>query len=232
MEQSAHINPTSAVDDTSSETSTREILQMRQGRTRVYRESKSKLLASQERAWLRKHGKDRYIDFDDTIRNELRKYFLAMDTNGDGVIGLDELMEPLIALGLAENRQQVKAMFDIVDLDKSGKIEFNEFLAILRLGEGELPMADFFRKLSDGSLVTDAKVLPFKLVVINYRRVILMEALMGDNPTLKPQGEKIMRAFSKQVEVQNSRKGIVSSQKRSSSEAPRRMASIKRGRVS
>jgi hypothetical protein len=232
MEQSAHINPTSAVDNTGSEASIREIIQIRQIRTKVYKESKSKLLASQERAWLRKHGKDKYIDFDDAIRNELRKYFLAMDTNGDGTIGLDELMEPLIALGLAENRQQVKAMFDIVDLDKSGKIEFNEFLAILRFGEGELPMADFFRKLSDGSLVPDAKVLPFKLVVSNYRRVMLMEAVLGDNPTLKTQGEKIMRAFSKQVEIQNSRKGLVSSQKRSSSEAPRRMTGLKRGRVS
>jgi hypothetical protein len=232
MEQSAHINPTSAVDNTGSEASIREIIQIRQTRTKVYKESKSKLLASQERAWLRKHGKDKYIDFDDAIRNELRKYFLAMDTNGDGTIGLDELMEPLIALGLAENRQQVKAMFDIVDLDKSGKIEFNEFLAILRFGEGELPMADFFRKLSDGSLVPDAKVLPFKLVVSNYRRVMLMEAVLGDNPTLKTQGEKIMRAFSKQVEIQNSRKGLVSSQKRSSSEAPRRMTGLKRGRVS
>lgn len=231
MEQSAQINPTSAVDNTAGETAIREILQLRQFRTKVYKESKSKLLASQERSWLRKHGKDKYIDFDDAIRNELRKYFLAMDSNGDGTIGLDELMEPLIALGLAENRQQVKAMFDIVDLDKSGKIEFNEFLAILRLGEGELPMADFFRKLSDGSLVPDAKVLPFKLVVSNYRRVMLMEAVIGDNPTLKHQGEKIMRAFSKQVEIQNSRKGIVSSQKRSTSEAPRRMTGYKRGRV-
>jgi hypothetical protein len=59
-----------------------------------------------------------------------------------------------------------------------------------------------------------------------------MEAVLGDNPTLKTQGEKIMRAFSKQVEIQNSRKGLVSSQKRSSSEAPRRMTGLKRGRVS
>lgn len=59
---------------------------------------------------------------------KIRKYFFALDDDGGGSIGVDELEDPLIALGLCENRQQVQAIVDEVDEDQSNKIEFDEFL--------------------------------------------------------------------------------------------------------
>ena len=47
---------------------------------------------------------------------------------------MDELEDPLVALGLVENRQQVQQIVDIVDKDKSGEIEFGEFLSIIKGG--------------------------------------------------------------------------------------------------
>jgi|ERR1740123_1155317 len=62
---------------------------------------------SQQRSWLRKHGKDHCIVFKDEELKKLREYFNSLDDDNSGSIGVDELEDPLIALGLVENRQQV-----------------------------------------------------------------------------------------------------------------------------
>lgn len=51
--------------------------------------------------------------------------FNAMDLKRNGSIGIDELEELLISVGLVDSRQDVKELIDSVDEDKSGKIEFS-----------------------------------------------------------------------------------------------------------
>ena len=58
----------------------------------------------------------------------LRNCFNQLDDDGSGSIGVDELEEPLIALGLVDNRQQVQNIVQLIDDDQSGLIEFEEFL--------------------------------------------------------------------------------------------------------
>ena len=65
----------------------------------------------------------------------MRKYFLSLDNDGSKSIGAEELVDPLIALGLAESMEQVVEMVKVVDTDGSGEIEFSEFLALLKGGE-------------------------------------------------------------------------------------------------
>lgn len=77
-------------------------------------------------------GKEHCIDFDDNQLKKLRGYFNALDDDGSENIGIDELEDPLIALGLVENRQQVQEIVDLVDDDGSGVIEFGEFLSIIK----------------------------------------------------------------------------------------------------
>ncbi len=50
---------------------------------------------------MKKHGKEDRINFKDDEIGKLRKYFTSLDGDGSGSIGLDELEDPLIALGLA-----------------------------------------------------------------------------------------------------------------------------------
>ena len=84
--------------------------------------------------WLKKRGKSHCIDFDDEELKQLRTYFNSLDEDGSGSIGVDELEDPLIALGLVENRQQVQEIVDLVDEDGSQQIEFGEFLSIIKGG--------------------------------------------------------------------------------------------------
>ena len=46
--------------------------------------------------------------------------FGALDDDGSGSIGIDELEEPLIGLGFAQTREEVQDMIDFVDDDRSG----------------------------------------------------------------------------------------------------------------
>lgn len=165
-------------------------LKTRPERFRLIREGKTKILASQERSWLCKHGKKKFIDFDSATRRQLRKYFMAMDEDGSGFISIDELLDPLVALGLAETREEVKQMFDVVDTDKSNKIEFDEFLAILKGGDSS-KMATFFKNMASGRLIPHANELPFNLVVSNYRRKMFMDGIVRNDP----KGEKVIKAY-------------------------------------
>ncbi len=69
---------------------------------------------------MKKHGKEKYIDFDDKEIKELRVYFNSLDEDGSGSIGVDELEDPLIALGLADSKEKVAEIIREVDEDGSG----------------------------------------------------------------------------------------------------------------
>ncbi|OMJ82710.1 hypothetical protein SteCoe_16535 [Stentor coeruleus] len=159
------------------------------------------------RTWLRTRGKRQYIGFDDEERIKLRKYFSSLDENNNGCIGFKELEDPLIALGLAETRQQVEEMVRSVDFDGSGYIEFEEFLTILKGSRGNAAIANFFKGLIEGTLIKDAKTLPFKLVVSAFRRRMLMDSLMTKDVDKKEKGEKVMRAFARQISVNKKLRG-------------------------
>ena len=64
----------------------------------------------------------------------MRDYFNSLDEDGSGSIGVEELEDPLIALGLVDNRQQVQQIVQLVDEDGSEMIEFGEFLSIIKGG--------------------------------------------------------------------------------------------------
>lgn len=76
---------------------------------------KIQLSNSNLRKWLKKHGKEQYIDFDIDERKKYREIFEALDYDGSGAIGIDELEEPFIALGLVSNRDDIKELIKIVD---------------------------------------------------------------------------------------------------------------------
>ena len=56
----------------------------------------------------------------------LKDCFNDLDEDGGGAISVDELEDPLVALGLVENRDQVEQMVKAIDDDCN--IEFKEFL--------------------------------------------------------------------------------------------------------
>lgn len=76
------------------------------GNTRVFYKQTELIHQPQSvlRQWLRKHGKDKYIDFTEDQMKILNECFNDLDEDGGHSIGIDELEDPLIALGLVDNR--------------------------------------------------------------------------------------------------------------------------------
>jgi len=160
---------------------------------------------SVRRNWLKTHGKVKYIDFDDAERRELRKYFDALDADGSGSIGIDELEDPLIALGLVSSRDEVLKLISDVDADGSGNIEFPEFLMIMsniknKSGDEESVLYNFFKAMINGKLMANMDpTLPFLLNVSQFRRKKILDAIMSKEKFKKEDGQKILQAFKKQL---------------------------------
>ena len=66
------------------------------------------------------------IDFQDDERVKLHQCFNSLcDSEESKSIGVNELEDPLIALGIVDNRQQVQQIIQVVDEDGSKMIEFD-----------------------------------------------------------------------------------------------------------
>ena len=54
-----------------------------------------------------------------------------MDGDGNGSISVQELMVPLVGLGFVDSGEEVEDLWAKYDDDRSGEIEFEEFLKII-----------------------------------------------------------------------------------------------------
>jgi Ca2+-binding EF-hand superfamily protein len=83
----------------------------------------------------------------------MKGYFNSLDEKKCGSIGIDELEELMLSIGLFETREEVKALVELVDEDKTGKIEFDEFLSMIQNDEGRNDeIVSFFKSVIGGKL--------------------------------------------------------------------------------
>ena len=112
------------------------------------------------------------LDFSDEEIEKMRECFNALDEDGSGAIGIDELEGPLIGLGFYNTREEIEEMIDEIDDDGSGEIEFKEFLLILKQSEKASSdttlIKQFFKDLSSGLIGQED--LSFNMVYANIRR--------------------------------------------------------------
>ena len=128
---------------------------------------------------------------------------------------MDELEDPLIALGLVDNRQQVQRIVALVDEDESEQIEFVEFLKIIKggnknkgggLDDSTKAIYEFFKALTSGKMVIEGnKNVPFSLFVSAHRRRMIIDSIRSHDPILKKNGEKILNNYKKQKAEKNAR---------------------------
>lgn len=87
--------------------------------------------------------------------DEMRRVFRKLDLNGDGRISVDELKSFLAAIGGKDAAAEAKSMVQVADLNKSGFIEFEEFMAVHQKGvtRNEIKMAFWmFDENKDGRI--------------------------------------------------------------------------------
>lgn len=177
-----------------------------------YEENLQKLQQHENREWMKKRGKSQYIDFDNAQRSKLKKVFKELDKDHSGALDVDELYEPLLALGLVESRQEVQELVNKVDSDCSGIIEFEEFLNVLKNAKttnGGNTLIQFFKDLTDGKIFGNFQDLPFQLLLSGRRRELMMQSYLAKSNGTKEKGYKVLNAFASEIsDVKNSQKYV------------------------
>uniref|UniRef100_A0A7S3IM21 Calmodulin n=1 Tax=Strombidium inclinatum TaxID=197538 RepID=A0A7S3IM21_9SPIT len=162
------------------------------------------LYEKKNRKWYCQRGKGDVLKFTDDEIRKLKECFSALDDDGSGSIGIDELEEPLIGLGFADTREEVLDMIMSVDDDGSGMIEFPEFLEIIKNSDANEKTAKinkFFKDMSNGTLGKNdsMKDLSFNLIVQTMRRQYMMDAILGKGDQ-KEDGMRILTNVGRQVQ--------------------------------
>ena len=67
-----------------------------------------------------------------TDENVLREIFKDYDLNGNGVLTIDEMEAMLVRMKISIERKYLSALFRLFDENKSGTIEFEEFLHFIQ----------------------------------------------------------------------------------------------------
>ena len=70
-------------------------------------------------------------ELSETQKNEIKKAFDLFDTSGSGTIEKKELKVALYALGFSPSKDDLNKLIGMFDKDKSGRIDFAEFLEIM-----------------------------------------------------------------------------------------------------
>ena len=169
---------------------------------------REKLLDYEMKRWQEDRGK--YVEFDIKTMNKYQKYYEEMTTinpDGEEGIGVDQLEEPFISLGLAYNREEINNLISSVDDDGSGRIEFGEFLRIIHnrskiKSQGNKKITTFFKQLANDKLGgdSDLKHFSFKTIMDIMRRKNLLKAFLSKNPEEKKEGEKVLKAYSEMLQ--------------------------------
>lgn len=172
-------------------------------------EIRKKLRNYETKRWQESRGK--FVEFDIKTMNKYKKYYVDIANENDEKeeegMGIDELEEPFISLGLAYSRDEVGDLIMSVDDDGSGRIEFDEFLRIIhnkskKKAKGNEKITNFFKNLANDNISneSDLRHFSFKTIMGILRRSNLLKAFLSDDKKDKDEGEKILKAYSAMLE--------------------------------
>lgn len=150
-------------------------------------------------------------------REKLRGYYnnIAGDKVQSG-IGADELEDPLITMGITNDRTEVENILNSFKTHIPGKLNFEEFVCILNGNQvqkknnktSSTAILEFFRNMIEGKMTREqasspqqtSETLPFTMTVSSLRRKKLLELLTSPSfdsqqstNTIKAYGRLIMK---------------------------------------
>ena len=153
----------------------------------------------------------------------MRNWFQFLDADGSGEIGVDELQDPLVSVGLASCRDDVVNLIHSVDKSGHEEIDFEAFMQLIkpkrdsskisslptgassprvrgsRDSEGggatpsDNPVIKLFENLKKGTF--GSPKLPLPILITAYRRRMLLNANMSKDVKLKKQGQAVISAI-------------------------------------
>jgi centrin-1 len=174
---------------------------------------KDKLMKYEMKRWQVSRGKN--MEFSIQMTNQYQVYYddiLKINPDGQDGMGVDQLKEPFISLGLASCKEEVEALIRSVDSDGSERIEFDEFLDILKnqskkkggIQKNE-KITTFFKNLSENNFTGKSNLsnFSFKTVMNIMRRENLLKFFLSKDEEEKKEGAKILKAYANLLQEQS-----------------------------
>lgn len=153
-----------------------------------------KLLRYNNDAWMKKRGKNNYSGFSAPQRQQLHGLFEALDTEGSGGLTPDELLEPLLALGLVQSKEELSGFLQRIGL--SGPVaDYEELQALLERAKGT--DAPAVRRLTEVFL--EPSYLPQKLRISCERRKTMLQAFTAHSQKSREKGQNVLRYFAEEI---------------------------------
>ena len=81
--------------------------------------------------WLRSRRREKMVSFDEESFKKAREFFKCLGPDFNETLGVDELKLPLFTFGLADNYNRLNEVIRLIDTDKSGKIDYPEYLQLI-----------------------------------------------------------------------------------------------------
>ncbi len=163
-----------------------------------------KIINYEMKRWQEQKGK--FVEFDIKTMNKYKKYYNEMcKINEDGKegMGVEQLKEPFISLGLANSKDDVNELINSVDDDGSGRIEFDEFLRIIhnkskKKEKGNEKITSFFKNLANNNVSKEHNLaeFSFKTSMNILRRENLLKAFISSSDKEKKEGLDMLKAYS------------------------------------
>jgi hypothetical protein len=175
-----------------------------------------------ESGWLLRHGKAQGNREDQREQfRHMKKWFEFLDSDKSGGVGANDLLDPLISLGLVETRDDVLRLLMLVTHSESKEISFEDFIVILQRPQmkrakglrGKLAakskdvaeterdrardkLANLFQMLYRGKL--GDRSLGFPLLMTAHRRHMLLDAnCAAEGTQQRADGEAVLLALRK-----------------------------------
>ena len=168
----------------------------------------NKLLKYEMKQWQEQKGK--FVEFDIKTMNKYKVFYDEMcriNADGKDGMGVEQLKEPFISLGLANSKDDVNELIRSVDDDGSGRIEFDEFLRIIhnkskKKEKGNEKITTFFKNLANNNVSKEHNLeeFSFKTSMNILRRDNLLKAFFGANDDDKIEGISMLKAYSSLID--------------------------------
>jgi len=128
-----------------------------------------------ERHWLRGRNKHSYIDFSDSERAELKRYFDALAERSKKM-GVNKLEDMLVSLGLAATREDVDRIIKALDGGSAGmeELDFDQYLEIIRK-RTHSDIFPIFKATMEGKL--GDRNLDFQTIISTYKRQLILDSM-------------------------------------------------------
>jgi centrin-1 len=173
-------------------------------------ELKEELWRYNLKRWQESRGKK--LEFDVKKLNKYQAYYDEIENFNKQPeqkgVGVEQLEEPFISMGLAFSREEIAELIDSVDDDKSGRIEFGEFLKIVNNKKkdsgGKQKITNFFKNLANNKVSKDKNLnyFSFKTLIVALRRNNLLKAFdTKKSEAERNEGLKTLKAYKNMLEL-------------------------------